>query len=658
MSVGPAQEPQGPQQPGSSPAAAGINQDHELSFLAERTAGDHGIKFSIGEPGGGSFANTERREITLDPKHCGTRAEQRGVAAHEGRHILITPSLSQMGYNRQQAEDFARKVGTLSGRNLIEDFAVNDSIVRDFPALEGDILSLYTNRLPSDPAMPIVHPEIDRIVGTLGFVPRFAVALGGLLQDWVALRHSKGFGASPQECLAEPFLGGTSDDPDLRNFFQRNYLEARHAASKVAPPGATGQELLDFAGARFAIFNNSVYPDLEKLFEKDIEQLAKAISQAMAQEQQRQKGESSGSPGQNGQEQGEGRDSGTGDGADAGSSPVPGKGLSAEARRQARERLSGLEDAIRRALKGLLGAEDAPSSVEATKKETSGERTAEAAEARAREEKRLGDQIRKTVDANLSDFHCERRKIVALIDLAYNELCGKFDPHSHYDWDRGLPEGSHVDARQVVQFEATGLGIERLYRSRISPRKPDLALAILVDTSGSMSASDRHVLARCAVIFARELFQKLDIQTCCIAFNERPSEFISFGDDLSDQSVQEDLMRACSAPGGSTNDSHALLLAEERLQTAGTRDMGIIMISDAGSSQGDELRKTVERLERAGMPVIHFGLGHGTADAAQLYARSFGDLELAGEGDQDFLTVFCREMKRIAEESFGGSWEE
>ena len=622
------------------PSLPSINEDHELSYIAEVTARDHAIKFVIGERGKGSFADTDAKIIVIDPDHCATREEQRGVAAHEGRHILITPSLSALGFSMAQIREFVRKTGTLSGRNLVEDFAVNDGIVRDFPVRAKDILSLYPDTDPSAPVKPISHPEVMQIYSRLGFIPRFAVALGGLLNDWAHIRKTQGFDLPLNEYLAQPFSGGTSDDPDIASFLQRNYRHARQAGAYLASASATGHELIEAGKARFSYFNNLLYPELQKLFEKDIQELAQKIKQALQQQMQ------------------EGADQGAQDGTQAdkdgrqdGSDRDDGK-LSREARRQAQEQLSELDDAIRDALKGFLDGDALPTSVEVTHEQTDQERASEAKTEHERALREAQERLRKSVDTDLSDYFKEYREVAEAIERAHGELAHEFIPHSHVQWRRRLSSGARIDLLPAMGFDLSGEGHDGIFKSKIDPTKPDLAIAVLVDTSGSMGADNKYMYARRAAIFARELFQRLSIATCCISFNESPAEFLAFDDDLQDESVQKQLLEATSKPSGSTKDETALRFAEEKLEECHARQKAIIMISDAESGEASSLPLTVQRLESIGIPVLHFGLGRGTTDRSKLYTRSWGDLRIHGEGDKDFLGVFCREMVALAHESF------
>jgi uncharacterized protein with von Willebrand factor type A (vWA) domain len=635
-------EPTASQPDETGPKVLGeINKDHELSFIAELAAGDHGITFTIGKPGGGSVAILEQGLVILDPEHCKSREEQRGVAAHEGRHIFDTPSFGAMGFSSAQIRDLSKRVGMLSGRNLVEDFAVNDGVARDFPSRAGDILALYQETDPTAPAGPLVHPEVQSVIQRLGFIPRFAVALGGLLTDWAYLRRHVGFGASEQEYAQVPFSGGTSDDPDLQRFFKRNFRVAREIASTIAPPHASGAVRIDYSKARLSLFRDVIYPDIEKLFEQDVEELARKIRASIerAFENRRDDSSTERSPPSQASQATERR-----------ASPEQ-EGSPSESRRQAHDQLAALDDAIRKALKGLLGDEDAPSTQQQVREALAEERRAEEREKEAADIARVQESLRAALAQNMSEYDREFQLVAHAVERAYGELVQEFLLVSHHRWQSGLPRGGKVSLPHAMAYELRGDGIDKLFMRRIDPTKPDVALAFLVDASGSMSTDHRLEHARRAAVFAKELFQRLSIATCFIRFNDAPSEILPFEADIRYDDVQRALLKGCSQPEGSTRDDLALQCGAQRLSESHARTKCIVVISDAESSDVRALRETVRTLEQEGLTTLHFGLGKGTSDRAGVYTNSWGDLSLDEGSDTDFFAVFCREMCRIARDA-------
>jgi len=385
-----------------------------------------------------------------------------------------------------------------------------------------------------------------------------------------------------------------------------------------------------------------LYPDLKALFEKDVEQLAKMIKDSLrkaAADRQDGKGNGSGDPEQRGESAGQ----------------QNGPMSDEESRRQATAQLGEIDDAIREALRGLLTGEDVPSSAEEIRKHNEKERRAEEEARRSRELQDAQGSLRRALDAGVSDYFKEYQKVAASVEEAYGRLAQDFVPLAHYRWRAGLPSGGRLSLPHAMSYALGGGGADKVFMRRIDPTKPDMSIAILVDMSGSMTTDSKHVHARSAVIFAKELFQKLSISTCFVRFSDSAHEFLSFDDDIQDEDAQRRLLEGCAKPDGSTQDETALRFAEDRLRQVRSAQRSIIVISDAESGQGEALAATVRRLESEGLPVLHFGIGRGTSDKAGLYTRSWGDLQLHGEGEDNFLPVFCREMSRIAREAIDGA---
>jgi hypothetical protein len=100
-----------------------------------------------------------------------------------------------------------------------------------------------------------------------------------------------------------------------------------------------------------------------------------------------------------------------------------------------------------------------------------------------------------------------------------------------------------------------------------------------------------------------------------------------------------------------TCDADGIKYAAELLRDRPSKHKAIIMLSDAQSGQGPELKKAVQELAAEGISVLHFGLGAGTKDRDGNYVLSWGDLSLTDESEDGFLGVFCREMERLAQQA-------
>lgn len=334
-----------------------------------------------------------------------------------------------------------------------------------------------------------------------------------------------------------------------------------------------------------------------------------------------------------------------------GDKPRSGTSMSPEeARQRAKEILNQISDAIRGGLQSLKekALNEAPTAEEVTAREKKAEQDkARAAEADARAAA-LGEALELSLIQSLTPYDREFRQLARDIDAAYNRLVLLFDPARSYTWQDNLPVGTHINLNRAMTFELTGRGHETLMRTRKRPQQPDQEHVIIIDRSGSMEMDKKFEYARKAVIFARELFQRLHIPTACVGFADSSETFIDFEADIADLPVKKALMDNTMPLNQGTNDERAVRYAANLLRERNALDQVIIMISDAGSGVADSLRKTVRELAKKGVPVLHFGIGEGTEDTQGLYIHSWGGLSLTDEGEKNFLTVFCREMERLA----------
>ncbi len=649
----------------------------ELSYIAREVAVDHRVSVSIGTKDAGSYANLETREIVLDAGHVEKSSEARFVAAHEGAHLRDTPSPKELGISKERLKELSAKVGIFALKNVIEDGAINDRFVRDFEGLKNDTLESYprsTNELGF-----IDHPEVMAIAQKLGFVPRFAQGLSAILTDWSELRHNFGFQSDVNEYLSKPYQGPPSEDPDINKFISDVIPEAREAISKIYSPGATGEQILLAGKTRHILCERVIYPELAELFEKDLQQakenLEKGLSEAFKNilssdaEQDSEKDNQTkpdGSPKENSDS--EPQDSiGSKEKVNSESEPQVSKGnkakentdspsdqnkkTDAELERMAKEVLAELDDAIRDALKSMFDKQDdAPSTKETIQGNNKKE---EAEELKALSDLQFQDGAKMLKDAllrNLSPYQSYYFEVSNAIDEAYNRLIDVFVPNTHFSWQSMQSSGPGIDMVKAMQFEATGHGVDKLFKRRISPKRPDMNVAVLIDRSGSM-AGERIEQAVKGAIFTKELFQRIGVNCACIGFSDEQQILLNFEDDIQDPENQEKMMTGLKLCGG-TQDAQALIFTGNLLKQQNTKNRVIVMISDAQSGEGDVLPLAVKLIEKEGTKIIHFGIGQGTTDENSYYTKSLGDLEVSGSGDKNFFKVFCAEMENLALELF------
>jgi len=649
--------------PGATPATPVAVDEAELSYIAGVTARDHSVVVEIGEHGGGSYASLETKHITLDPEHVSTEAQARFVAAHEGAHIGETPSLAQVGKaTEEQRKEYGSTIGLHPLVNVIEDGAINDRFCQKFPNLQPDTLASYPKRNAGDPIGMISLPEVQAIAALTGKPPLFAQGLAGLLADWSELRHKIGFGHKLERYQSMPRQGAETQDPKLKDFFDQCVQEARRAISFIPGPDGTAADSLEMGLKRFTWSETVLYPQLKKLVDDDLASLKQSLKSGAKQQQDQngKKNQSKGNGSGKGQQTKDSSQDSSGGSSEQGTdqesqkkdekegSAKGGKLSDSEAARQAKEMIAKADDAIRKILESLKEKAEGstPSASDEVAAQNQKEREAEAAQEAAKRGASIAKQLRDAMLASLTPYHQEYHKISQAIDEAYNRLVDVFDPERHFKWMQDLPAGNRLKLEAAMRFELTGEGHERMWMKRIDPRYPDQDIVVIIDRSGSMEG--KFEAARSGMIFARELFQRLNIPTACVGFADSASTSVEFEDDISDPDVQKSLMNKSTPLPQGTNDAGALKYAAKLLRERGATRKAIVMLSDAASGVQD-LKKVVRDLADEGIPVLHFGLGDGTSDTAGNYINSWGDLSLDEKGDRGFFQVFCREMERLAE---------
>ena len=320
-----------------------------------------------------------------------------------------------------------------------------------------------------------------------------------------------------------------------------------------------------------------------------------------------------------------------------------------ERRRVAKELLAGFDDAVREALKSLFDKQDeAPKAAEVIKQENEQERHVET-EARAQQEFMIGGKgLRDAMLRNLSPYQRYYLDVVPEIDEIEGQLKDAFIPDMHFRWQRSQPSGPKVTMTQAMRFEATGEGYRELFERRIDPTRPDIGIVVLVDRSGSMSGEKIENAIR-AAIFTKEVMQRIGVQCAIVGFADTQDVLCDFRDDTQEHEIQERIMAGLTL-GGGTQDAAALKYAANLLTNLGTRRGSVVVISDAGSSEGELLKPLVRAVEEVGIPVIHFGIGSGTSDHGGYYTRSFGNLDPQSPGENNFFEIFTSEMKKLAQE--------
>lgn len=586
-----------------------------LTHIAREVANDHSVEVFIGKPGGGSYANLDTRKLVLDPVHLEKgESMARFVAAHEGAHIRDTANFKQLGLTSQQVEELVKKLGLMALRNVVEDCAINDRFVRDYPPLGADTLEAYDRKSQLG---YINHPEVAAQAKALGFVPKYAIALDALLSDWSELRHNQGFAESPENLKKLPYQGPAVEDEDIKGFIKISLGNFREAISKIYRQGANSDEMLLASIERHERCEKIIYPELAKLLQKDIEQFAENLKNKQNTDQEQ--------------------------------APSQGEVTNKEAERQAKEALSKFDDAIREALQSAADKQnEAPKAQELIKRDSDKERAQEHEAEKLAEFQEGTKHLRENIKRDLSPYLQYYMEVSDKVDEVYGRLVDVYIPNSHFGWDRGHPSGASLDMTGAMRFQLTNSDHNKIFNRRIDPQRADISIAVMIDRSGSMDGQKIKEAIK-AALFSKELFQRLGIDCACIGFSDDQEILLDFEDRTEEYDNQERLMAGLTLEGG-TQDASALDFAATLLREQSSKSKAIVMISDAQSGEAPRLSQVVKNIEAEGIAIIHFGIGADTSDQGRFYTKSFGDLSTRDGADDNFFEVFAREMENLATE--------
>ena len=232
-----------------------IEIEQRLAVLARIVGGDFGMSAKFGEYGSGSYFDPDAGSIVFDPKIIENEQEWLAefVAGHEGGHRAITRSLEQIGVKHEKALELYEKLGFGYLLNCIEDCADNDWVSNLFEKFRKSSDRNYQESFSRDNAI-MSTPEIDQIIGQLGYVPKFVNYGSEIIRKWAT--------------------GGYSQQLEEQvDLMLKKTEQGFESAWQVIPEKYSKEkERVEKARERFQIIFEKVLPEFEKLVEQDIDQ--------------------------------------------------------------------------------------------------------------------------------------------------------------------------------------------------------------------------------------------------------------------------------------------------------------------------------------------------------------------------------------------------
>ncbi len=643
---------------------------NDCEVSARVVAHDPVLRVIEGKPGGGSFYDSEKRQVTLDPLHCENEDRALWITCHEGMHAWQALPYSEIPLSTATKEKLFAQVGFSSCNNVIEDCAGNDGMVRGFVGLEQPTLAVYREQLAQRGGI-LNHADITAAYQRLGREPKFAKALKEVLHAWAEYRVTL-----ENFCTALTPNGGfrfaDAGDQDVNKILKEADLALRTAINTTIKNGKEPKaEVEEISLARFRLVKDYVFPFIERLVKLD--QLAQeqneaakkamkkgALSSETMREILDQLGQNSPGEAQRGDSlpdpaMGQGTDSLEG-------SPIDTSNLSDSAKQEiaayqnalsedekgtlkgaAAKKLQDIDDAIAEALKPKTTANDcAPThrqrAEEAAAQEAAGQETVRNAA--------IAQGIRDSVRRSATPYQRIFMDIASRLDEVEAAIRPMFIPEDAEEWRGAFASGQRLNLRSALRFEADPAQYARLFDRRDEPTTFSYEFDLVIDRSDSMDQDNKMPETRRAAVFLIELLSRFQIPCCVRVYDHEMQVVKTWEDAANDLAVQTNIAEHMT-PRGGTNDAMALGKAYIESAQRRERHKYIIVLSDADSGVETELKKIVEKIQAEGkVRLFHFGLGDNTEDKKGLYAgNSRGNLPITGTGS--FFDVFTDVLTRM-----------
>lgn len=190
--------------------------------------------------------------------------------------------------------------------------------------------------------------------------------------------------------------------------------------------------------------------------------------------------------------------------------------------------------------------------------------------------------------------------------------------------------GRRINPRAFAQDDG-----KYFYNNRLPEEKMNLAVALLVDESGSMSGSDRITYARAASIVMYDFCRKLDIPVIVYGHTSYSKDVDMFAYAEFDSIDNKDVYRMMDMSARSGNrDGAALRYVAERLMTRDEDTKLLILISDGqpassgyyGTEAEADLRGIKREYTNKGVTMFSAAIGDDKENIERIYKDGFLDI--------------------------------
>ncbi|MEI6528768.1 MAG: VWA domain-containing protein [bacterium] len=634
-----------------------------LSVIPKIIGRDFDMPVELNAPKGGWHWDFKDNVVRVDPIDLLEKPVDylRFVMAHEGGHRRI----SRTGFI--PLEVWQQK-GFSFLMNAIEDPRDNNFLADIYPRFREEAGAAYEADLANSAKMKAEAGD------KLGYQPRFMQAGLEFIRLWYAWFKR------------EPLLPDQSLPEEVQAVVKKSLLSAEDAWSRYPSrkeiESEQGEKTIEaFAKVAYEIILEEIWPEYQKLVEKDLEdqKTAEYLKGLEQEKQQAKKDEKKKS--QSGEaKDGEPAESG------AGEKPIPLDSLSPEQREKLRQEIDALseeqkkelaekaekalgefEQAINKELEGQLSenpeqkaereeaekVEKQMGDIEKRDKKADGEKDREDGKKpeeekqekereknKKRELDKLRSELEKITQGEQSVYEDNRREVQPIINSLTSELRNIFRKRRENKYEAGRKSGRHIDISTRIKEIAKGVTSfdSRAWMRKEAPQEKDYSFTLLVDLSGSMRGEKIAETFKAVIVLA-EVLTQLGIKTEILGFNDRLHEYLPFGKKLSKETRDKmsSMLREVSSPRAAYNDDGwAVGEASKRLAKQEEIEKIMIALSDGrpeeSSAHGGEeyeLKSVIDEIVAKGKEkVIGLGIGSGTNHVSRYYPNSIANVSV------------------------------
>lgn len=236
-------------------------------------------------------------------------------------------------------------------------------------------------------------------------------------------------------------------------------------------------------------------------------------------------------------------------------------------------------------------------------------------------------------------YESARRQVAPAVERLRGELERRLRPARQPLWRSGFPTGGRLDLSRVMAFEADPRHSTGFWQRPCRPSKPDPAILLLIDLSGSMRESGKIQNAFRGAVLLAETLAPLRIRFAIHGFQDELIRFKDFSTPLNPcttRLLEEMPLEVFNRRSGGHNvaeyndDAACLRQAVEELLTEPGPERFLLVLSDglpAGRSgaapSAQTLRETVRWItSETPIHLLGLGLGDGTECVEDFYPNA------------------------------------